>query len=206
MVQKSDVLEALAKVKGPDLEGDLVSLGLVSDPVISGSSVMFAITVDAGRANELEPLRQAAEKAVSKVAGVDKVMAALTAEVKAGARAPAASAASPAAPAGRTPPPAGANMATPPPMAGGPGPKAQAAQTMAGVPGVKHIVAVASGKGGVGKSTTAVNLALGLQATVSRSAFSMPISMGPRCRGCWGSTGVPSSSKAACSSRWRITA
>ena len=86
MVDKQQVMAALSKVRGPDLDGDLVSLGLVSDVVISGDNVMFAITVEASRASELEPLRQAAEKAVGKVDGVEKVMAALTAEVKPGAR------------------------------------------------------------------------------------------------------------------------
>ena len=51
-----------------------------------------------------------------------------------------------------------------------PGPKAQAATRSNAVPGIKHIVAVASGKGGVGKSTTAINIALGLKAMGLRVA------------------------------------
>jgi len=142
-VTREDVLAALKRVKGPDLSGDIVGLGMVSDVVVSDGKVIFSISVPAERARELEPLRQAAEKAVREVPGVTQAMVALTAE-----RRP---------PVGSAPPPAQPGARPPRGPGDGPPPKA-------GVPGVAAIIAVASGKGGVGKSTTAVNLALGLQA------------------------------------------
>ena len=81
---KSAVMERLRQIKGPDLEGDIVSLGLVSDVFVSDGRVVFSITVPAERAQELEPLRQAAEKVVKEVDGVETVMVALTAERAAG--------------------------------------------------------------------------------------------------------------------------
>jgi len=157
---KEEVIERLRRVKGPDLENNIVDLGLVSEVLLKDGRVSFSITVPAECANELEALRQAAEKVVREMEGVTSVVAVLTAEMAAGggatggARAPESARVQQArARAGLVQPPG----SPPAPTAGG------GRQTMQ-IAGIKHMIAVASGKGGVGKSTTAVNLALGLQA------------------------------------------
>jgi ATP-binding protein involved in chromosome partitioning len=158
-VAKTQVLDELRRIKGPALEGNIVDLGLVSEILIRDGRVYFSITVPPEAANELEPLRQAAEKVVSEIAGVKGVTAVLTADAPKGQSAPR-TAADP----GRSAEharvaEARARGAT------GDGAAARAPQRGAApVPGVKHLIAVGSGKGGVGKSTTALNLALGFQA------------------------------------------
>src|SRR5690606_18685066 len=150
-VTKEAVLDALNTIKGPDFEGDIVSLGLVSEIFIASGKVFFSITVPAARAQELEPLRAAAERVVKQIPGVAGAVVALTAEKKGGGMESAPPRPVPPRPAPQAAPRAAAPAA---PSGHQPGKR--------GVPGVNAIIAVASGKGGVGKSTTAVNLSLGL--------------------------------------------
>src|SRR5918992_5876651 len=79
-VTKTQVLDQLRRVKGPDLEGNIVDLGLISEILIKDSRVYFSITVPPERATELEPLRMAAEKVAGDIPGVTGVTAVLTAE------------------------------------------------------------------------------------------------------------------------------
>ena len=147
MAQVSDqeILEALKGVRDPDRDADIVNLGMVSGLAVKDGNVAFAIEVDPERGDRLEPVRKAAEDAVMGLAGVVSVSAVLTAERPPG-------------PASQSPPGQAARPAPAP--AAGAEPEAQKPL----VPGVDAIIAVASGKGGVGKSTVAVNLALGMAA------------------------------------------
>jgi ATP-binding protein involved in chromosome partitioning len=158
---KDRVLQALATVVDPAQGTDIVSAGMVQGVSIRGSAVGFAIEVDAARGPALEPLRKAAERAVLAIDGVESATVVLTAHADR---------------------PGGARPNSGSPAAGRfsdsvsrvrPGDRSRPMTPLKPVPpapndgrieGVEHIIAIASGKGGVGKSTVAANLALALAA------------------------------------------
>ncbi|MFL5337358.1 MAG: iron-sulfur cluster carrier protein ApbC [Geminicoccaceae bacterium] len=163
------VLAALRQVQHPQRGADVVSLGMISGIVIKNGNVGFAIEVHPAEAKALEPLRKTCEQAVRDIPGVLSCTAVLTAE-----RAP-----------------GGRPGAGPPPTLGA----SQRPAAPALVPGVKSIIAVASGKGGVGKSTTAVNLAMGLAAIGQRVGLLDADIYGPSVPRMTGITGRPSATE-----------
>ena len=140
MASEQTVLDALRGIKDPESQKDIVALGLVRDVAIRGGEVSLTLAF-AGQAPATKVMMHSmASKLVGQLPGVARV------QVKMGGGAPAAhehahahgQPQAPGAPAGKSP---------------------------EFIPDVRHTIAVSSGKGGVGKSTVAVNLALALAKT-----------------------------------------
>lgn len=150
-VTQQQVLDSLARIKSPRGVA-LTNANVLSAISAADGKVFFSINVDAAEARAWESVRAEAEAAVRAIPGVTTVMVALTAERKAGAAPP-----PPPTPSRGTPGVQPVHAHKPP--QGGQSPMARQSE----IPGVAAVIAVASGKGGVGKSTTALNLALGLR-------------------------------------------
>jgi ATP-binding protein involved in chromosome partitioning len=129
------VLRALNEVRDPVSGKGLAEAGLVTSLTLGPGKALFVLEVAASDAQRFAPIRDAAEAALRRVPGVDKAQVILTAQAKAQA------------------PRRSAQVAADPRADTGAMPPAERLE------GVAKVIAVASGKGGVGKSTVAVNLA-----------------------------------------------
>lgn len=137
---RDDILDALRKITLPD-GGDLISRDMVRALGAEGGAVRFVIELPEGADGaRLAPLREAAEAAVRALPGVQSVSAVMTAHSGAPAKPAAPKGAPPSLKIGGHPTPGGKEK----------------------VSGVDRILAIASGKGGVGKSTVSSNLAVAL--------------------------------------------
>jgi len=134
MAAREDVLAALKGISDPVSGSDIVAAGVVRALNVEAGQVRFVLEIDPAKAKLYEPVRDQAEATVKALVGVDAVSAMLTAH----------------------------SEKAPPDLK--PARKPAAPQGPQAVPGVARIIAIASGKGGVGKSTVASNVAVALAA------------------------------------------